>query len=68
MVRYANAGNHGYNKKMVIDEMSLTGNMKLSDMLARKIKWRTVDDNDFESEPLEAMNKNDFSKVHLKPQ
>lgn len=53
---------------MVIDEMSLTGNMKLSDMLARKIKWRTVDDNDFESEPLEAMNKNDFSKVHLKPQ
>lgn len=68
MLRYANAGNQGYNKKMVIDEMSLTGNMKLSDMLARKIKWRTVDDNDFESEPLEAMNKNDFSKVHLKPQ
>lgn len=67
MLRYANTGNGDYNKNMMIDEMSITGNMKLSEMLARKIKWRTVDD-DFESKPLENMDMNDFSKVHLKPQ
>lgn len=68
MLKYANAGNQDYNNKMMIDEMSLTGNMKLSDMLARKIKWTTVDDNDFESKPLENINLNDFTKVNLKPQ
>jgi len=68
MLKYANAGNEDYNTSMMIDEMSITGNMKLSNMLARRIKWRTVDDDDSESEPLEDMNLNDFSKVHLKPQ
>lgn len=37
----ANDGNFAY---VQYKEMSLTGNMELSEMLARKIKWKTVDD------------------------
>lgn len=29
---------------MTIEELSITGNMKISEMQERKIKWKTVDD------------------------
>jgi DNA transposition AAA+ family ATPase len=54
--------------KMDIKEMSLTANMELKDMLARKIQWKTVDDDK------EGLNKSkidydsDFSAVKLVPQ
>lgn len=35
--------NSGYDD-LQIDELSLTGNMKLQEMWSRKIKWTTVDD------------------------
>ena len=51
-----------------IDELSLTGNMYLKEMMARKIKWATVDDDkdDFPQSVVEY----DFTptQVQLEPQ
>ena len=45
MIQDANAGVEGNIKKSyTMTEMTITGNMKLSDMQNRKIKWKTVDD------------------------
>ena len=40
----ANQGSKVALKDLHITEMSLTGNMPLSEMLERKIKWKTLDD------------------------
>ena len=47
-------------------EMSLTGNMPLSEMLSRKIKWQTVDDKNDEPSFLDYSN--DSSAIKLEPQ
>ena len=39
--------NAGYDD-LQIDELSLTGNMKLGEMWSRKIKWSTLDDDSME--------------------
>ena len=39
-----NEGNVVPYKNLEIKEMSLTANMELSEMLSRKILWKTVDD------------------------
>lgn len=51
-----------------IDELSLTGNMKLEEMWSRKIKWATLDD-DSNEYPVQAVDY-DFtpSQVKLEPQ
>lgn len=51
-----------------INELSLTGNMEIGEMMSRKIKWPTVDDdkNDF---PKSAIDYEiNTSKVTLEPQ
>ena len=50
-----------------VNEMSLTGNMKLTEMMDRKIKWKTVDDKDGEvASKLDYGD--DLKKVTLEPQ
>jgi hypothetical protein len=49
-----------------IKEMSLTGNMLLTEMLDRKIKWKTVDDIDNQERKLDyTMN---ATSITLEPQ
>ena len=54
--------------KMDIKEMSITANMELKDMLARKIQWKTVDDNKEGLTKSKIDYDSDFSAVKLVPQ
>jgi len=54
--------------KMDIKEMSLTANMELQEMLARKIQWKTVDDNKENLAKSKINYDSDFSAVKLEPQ
>lgn len=70
MIQDANAGQEGDVKKVfTTTEMSITGNMKLSDMHARKIKWKTVDDEktEFSKSKIDYSVKN-YDEVELGPQ
>ena len=49
-------------KKFIITEMSLSGNMPLSEMVDRKIKWKTL-----EEEKIETSNLTDFKSVIVNP-
>lgn len=48
--------------------MSITANMELKDMLARKIQWKTVDDNKEGLAKSKINYDTDFSAVKLEPQ
>lgn len=53
---------------MDIKEMSMTANMELKEMLARKIQWKTVDDNKEDLVKSKINYDSDFSAVKLEPQ
>ena len=70
MIESANAGQEGTIKKSyTMTEMSITGNMKMSDMQDRKIKWKTVDDEktEFAQSKIDYTVKN-YDTVELGPQ
>ena len=69
MIQDANSENGGTTKNAyTITEMSITGNMKLSDMQARKIKWRTVDDEKTQYTKSKIDHSTNWDKVELGPQ
>jgi hypothetical protein len=47
---WTNANRNAILPSFTFSEMSLTGNMLLTEMQGRKINWKTVDDNEMESE------------------
>lgn len=61
----ANGNLQGYTAKLT--EMSLSANMELSEMLARKIMWRTVDD-ETKGEPVIDYTLEDPALLKLEPQ
>ena len=51
--------------QFLITEMSLTGNMPLSELKERQIKWRTVDDSTDAPSALDFGD--DFTQIKLEP-
>jgi len=53
--------------KIKITEMSMTGNMELQEMLSRKVKWHTKDDDKEGFIKSNIAYDDDFSGVFLEP-